>query len=305
MNLLSTTNYVSSFCNSRGEIRTLGVGCLIALLSGAAVAVGILSDNIASLVGVAISTSLMPPAVNAGLLWSLAIVYYVKGNETTRYASLSYTEYYSTDRFIELTTLGAVSLCLTFVNIICIYFAGILVFKIKEVAPISNKDHARRQFWKHDIKVTRNYNKTLQKEEAKKMKAKFLKELGMAKRSDDGQSDHLHHSTEINREEVEKSEKKTQYTWSPCTMVSKRPTIQELQDLYNNLVRESPKNSPKLIPKTVRKLSQIFANSPDVASSRDSVIIPISEPSTSNHQPTTCGRKFTVTPCELEVPNFY
>lgn len=49
----------------RGELRTLWVGCLIALLSGAAVALGILSDNIASLVGVAISTSLMPPAVNA------------------------------------------------------------------------------------------------------------------------------------------------------------------------------------------------------------------------------------------------
>lgn len=51
-------------------MRTLGVGCLIALLSGAAIAVGILSQNVASLVGVAISTSLMPPAVNAVRLFS-------------------------------------------------------------------------------------------------------------------------------------------------------------------------------------------------------------------------------------------
>ncbi|KAL1517185.1 hypothetical protein ABEB36_000982 [Hypothenemus hampei] len=50
---------------SRGEFRSLWVGAIIALLSGAAVALGILSDNIASLVGVAISVSLMPPAVNA------------------------------------------------------------------------------------------------------------------------------------------------------------------------------------------------------------------------------------------------
>lgn len=49
----------------RGEVRTLYIGCLIALLSGAGVALGILGDNFASLVGVAISTSLMPPAVNA------------------------------------------------------------------------------------------------------------------------------------------------------------------------------------------------------------------------------------------------
>ncbi|KAJ8979767.1 hypothetical protein NQ317_015244 [Molorchus minor] len=55
------------FCpvRKRGELRSLWVGCLVALLSGAAVALGILSDNIASLVGVAISTSLTPPAVNA------------------------------------------------------------------------------------------------------------------------------------------------------------------------------------------------------------------------------------------------
>lgn len=61
----------------RGEIRSLWVGCIIALLAGAAVALGILSDNVASLVGVAISTSLMPPAVNAvgtlGIIISLPL----------------------------------------------------------------------------------------------------------------------------------------------------------------------------------------------------------------------------------------
>jgi uncharacterized membrane protein len=43
----------------------LWVGLLVAIPSGAAVAIGILVDNTASLVGVAISASLLPPAVNA------------------------------------------------------------------------------------------------------------------------------------------------------------------------------------------------------------------------------------------------
>jgi uncharacterized membrane protein len=41
------------------------VGILIALPSGAAVAIAILGENTGSLVGVAISASLLPPAVNA------------------------------------------------------------------------------------------------------------------------------------------------------------------------------------------------------------------------------------------------
>ena len=57
----------------RCELRSLGVGFLVAIPSGVAVAVGVLGGNIGSLVGVAISASLLPPAVNAGILWSSAI----------------------------------------------------------------------------------------------------------------------------------------------------------------------------------------------------------------------------------------
>lgn len=49
----------------RGEYRSLYVGVLIAVPSGAAVALSILGGNVGSLVGVAISASLLPPAVNA------------------------------------------------------------------------------------------------------------------------------------------------------------------------------------------------------------------------------------------------
>ncbi|XP_077990865.1 uncharacterized protein LOC144445193 [Glandiceps talaboti] len=51
--------------SSRGELRGLVVGVFIALPSGAAVAISVLGGNIGSLVGVAISASLLPPAVNA------------------------------------------------------------------------------------------------------------------------------------------------------------------------------------------------------------------------------------------------
>jgi uncharacterized membrane protein len=49
----------------RGMLRSLWVGVLIALPSGAGVALSILGGNAGSLVGVAISASLLPPAVNA------------------------------------------------------------------------------------------------------------------------------------------------------------------------------------------------------------------------------------------------
>ncbi|XP_023222454.1 uncharacterized protein LOC111623946 [Centruroides sculpturatus] len=50
---------------SRGELRSLWLGVLVALPSGAGVALSVLGGNAGSLVGVAISASLLPPAVNA------------------------------------------------------------------------------------------------------------------------------------------------------------------------------------------------------------------------------------------------
>jgi len=49
----------------RGMARSLWVGVLIAVPSGAGVALSVLGGNTGSLVGVAISASLLPPAVNA------------------------------------------------------------------------------------------------------------------------------------------------------------------------------------------------------------------------------------------------
>ena len=57
----------------RCQERNLVVGFLVAIPSGVAVALGVLGGNFGSLVGVAISASLLPPAVNAGILWSSAL----------------------------------------------------------------------------------------------------------------------------------------------------------------------------------------------------------------------------------------
>ncbi|XP_018572228.1 uncharacterized protein LOC108911715 [Anoplophora glabripennis] len=297
---------------SRGELRSLWVGCLIALLSGAAVALGILSDNFASLVGVAISTSLTPPAVNAGLLWSLASVYYVKGNETTRYHRLTQTNYYSRNYATELFALGAVSICLTFINIVCIYAAAILVFKIKEVAPMS-RDHARRRFWKHDIKIARDYNKTLEGEEAGCTITKLSQELA-AYRKSRFNPDKFYHSTELAKDNLKLNIKRPEFTWSPCTRFLE--TSREVNEIYESLKKYKP-NTARVLDFTraqptakmyQRRLSQIFLKDDD----KLDIIKEDNSDKTTSSAEYSCGcqnngkqyctgkKRFTVVRCETD-----
>ena len=52
------------------------VGLAIAIPSGVGVAISVLGGNAGSMVGVAISASLLPPAVNTGLFWAMAMISY-------------------------------------------------------------------------------------------------------------------------------------------------------------------------------------------------------------------------------------
>mmetsp|Transcript_26376 Transcript_26376/g.62799 ORF Transcript_26376/g.62799 Transcript_26376/m.62799 type:complete len:206 (+) Transcript_26376:809-1426(+) len=54
---------------TRATLQNFLVGLPIAFFSGLGVAVSVLDDSASSLVGVAISASLLPPAVNSGILW--------------------------------------------------------------------------------------------------------------------------------------------------------------------------------------------------------------------------------------------
>lgn len=78
---------------------------------------------------------------------------------------------YSDDVAIELLFLGVISLCMTLTNVLCVYFMGVVFLKVKEVMPAVSDDE--RQFWKHDIKIARDYNKTINAEEGRKVEVEL------------------------------------------------------------------------------------------------------------------------------------
>ncbi|XP_034097888.1 uncharacterized protein LOC117563603 isoform X1 [Drosophila albomicans] len=139
---------------SRCDLHSLVVGIFTAIPSGAAAAIGILGGNIGSLVGVAISASLLPPAVNSGLLWAVACIYKIFENDDSLYKDVVKSRHYSKNQATELAVLGSISMCLTLSNILCIYVMGILVLKVKQIAPVIGRSN--RQFWTRDIKVPRS-----------------------------------------------------------------------------------------------------------------------------------------------------
>ena len=106
---------------SRGEVSGLVTGTIIALASGVGVSLSSLSSNANSLVGVAISASLLPPAVNAGICWSYALV-----GGRFAYGPRLHGE----DRS-DYIRIGYVSLALTILNIVCVFVSGWAIFKAK------------------------------------------------------------------------------------------------------------------------------------------------------------------------------
>mmetsp|Transcript_14594 Transcript_14594/g.19203 ORF Transcript_14594/g.19203 Transcript_14594/m.19203 type:complete len:582 (-) Transcript_14594:7-1752(-) len=124
--------------SSRGTWDGLLLGVAIAVPSGMGVALSVLGNNTSSLVGVAISASLLPPAVNCGMM----IAYAASANAIQIHNSLD--EGFAKEKFL----MGAASLCLTLVNIACIFFTSIFMFKVKEFAPVKQKS----VFWEEDVK---------------------------------------------------------------------------------------------------------------------------------------------------------
>lgn len=137
---------------SRCDTHSLAIGICTALASGAAGAIAVLGGNTGSLVGVAISASLLPPAVNAGLLWALAIGTHLLPPDHELLESLAKHRTYSTDLSIELLVCAAVSMALTLLNIVCVWLMGVVVLRIKEVAPAVQR---HQKFWRHDVRTAR------------------------------------------------------------------------------------------------------------------------------------------------------
>lgn len=103
--------------SSRGEPLGLLVGLAIALASGIGVALSGLSENSSSLVGVAISASLLPPCVNTGMCWTYSLF-----GEQVHGSHVRRTYFFN---------IGYISLCLTLLNIASIFVTGFLVFRTK------------------------------------------------------------------------------------------------------------------------------------------------------------------------------
>jgi hypothetical protein len=122
------------------------------------VALSVLGNNNASLIGVAISASLLPPAVNCGmalafaLFLSLTAALAPPSEAASSSSSGSDGGGYTCADFLAL---GGLSLALTLINIIAIFVAALAMFRLKEVAPVVNKV----AFWNEDVKVCRGLNK--------------------------------------------------------------------------------------------------------------------------------------------------
>ncbi|CAM4868532.1 unnamed protein product [Rotaria socialis] len=183
----STTSFPTAEMTARGDLTRLSVGSMIALPSGAGVALSVLGGNAGSLVGVAISASLLPPAVNSGLLLGYSLLTAVFPNTFGRHSNETYNisrkiypyhnmtcqafalndyrSLYSCNMSIETFILAISSFLLALVNILCIVLCGLIVLRIKEVAPSNTKNEKQisktEQFFHNDIRRFRDYQKTL------------------------------------------------------------------------------------------------------------------------------------------------
>ncbi|XP_046683070.1 uncharacterized protein LOC124369234 isoform X2 [Homalodisca vitripennis] len=203
---------------SSGNLRSLWVGALTALTSGAAVAIAVLGDYSGSLTGVAISASLMPSAVNAGLLWATAAVAIMFTDSECQLSTLR-----SGEPVRELLLLGALSLALTFINIACIFIMGIIVLKIKEVTPQGSKDYSKF-LWKETIQMTQDFKYSFSQS------ADRMEQGSVSNQQPDVMSDHP------NRFGL------NQYTWSAYGALQdfNRPSIRDLVTAWKEVEVNEP-----------------------------------------------------------------
>ena len=121
-------------------------GITIAFLTGMGVALTVLDDTTSKLVGVAISASIIPPAVNSGMLLILAMK---NDSEWWNDFTLTFDEEVYDESTPNYSQMAVMSLLLTAVNVLLVTCGATLMFRLKEVLPIEKED-----FW-YDLKVAR------------------------------------------------------------------------------------------------------------------------------------------------------
>mmetsp|Transcript_27488 Transcript_27488/g.44705 ORF Transcript_27488/g.44705 Transcript_27488/m.44705 type:complete len:377 (+) Transcript_27488:134-1264(+) len=117
-----------------------------AFFSGLGVALSVLDDSTSSLVGVAISASLLPPAVNCGILMAMS---FIQKDDWTDFHGFQQVSPESKMQYQNFSQMAIMSLFLTLANIICVALGATLMFRMKEVLPVKKK-----VFWE-DLKIAR------------------------------------------------------------------------------------------------------------------------------------------------------
>lgn len=131
---------------SRGVPSALWTGVAIAIPSGFGAALSITGNNTSSLVGVAISASLLPPAVNCGVLLAMLALqntsYISTGNQVIVNGELKNFE----------DTAPAISLGVTLVNVVLINICAYIMFRVKGLG-------ASNSFWNKHVKNARKFHR--------------------------------------------------------------------------------------------------------------------------------------------------
>ena len=155
----------------RGTEDACVTGLFVAAFSGLGVGLSILGNNTSSLVGVAISASLLPPAVNTGMLLATMCLTTVLEPALQEIHNGTSPDVFGCKSFPctldEIAWHSFFSFLLVVVNVLCILLTAILVFRLKEVAPHSTDE----DFWKTHVPLARNYNTIV---DAKEPRAKKL-----------------------------------------------------------------------------------------------------------------------------------
>lgn len=124
------------------------VGLPVAFFSGLGVAVSLLDEQTSCLVGVAISASLLPPAVNAGMMW-VAYRFFDKNRGEGYWDETYDDDYINSISRKDFRYGGMISLLLTIANIVLVIVASMIMFRLKERLPIRKK-----VFWE-DLRIAR------------------------------------------------------------------------------------------------------------------------------------------------------
>ena len=107
--------------SGRGQAVGLIDGAIIAAVSGVGVALCVMGDYAATIIGVAISASLLPPAVNCGMMLAFALYeLLVEGNSTSSLYSAGKCPQFEGHTAGKLAEMAMLSFALTLENIVCV-----------------------------------------------------------------------------------------------------------------------------------------------------------------------------------------